>query len=1124
MATKRTVLIASAALLLATAPASAQVDPLLFLKRIPPNVIVAVDVANRMQRDAPSDPANPRTSSAYYDMSLYRHQNNATWETLIGVTAVNTSQNYFRKISGMNPSGSGSNFDQFDGTRIDTVGDLQGAAYTNFAAPTRLAIARAALYQAIVENKNVARFGLIKMRQSQLGSISTGNTGSSGPVVTVTDTTQQGNAGIQTDRSSNSGQWNVTLPTVSNSNKSVKNGSVTTSGLLTAADASSANDTILTTLGKGPRDTGTSLVPYGLESAKSDYDTPVKFMLDDAKAEAVRLIGADTVCRNTVVVLIVGGGEGTTAAGVSSSTLTSAASAFLSVASGRRVPIYVIAIAPPSADVAQLQAVAANSGGQYFEITKSQIDTAMTAGVSGTPSGTIVVPAVVRAINIAVQDAFEQTTDFNTAPTTAIPIGAYSEFQVTSPVIGTVNLESANDINGNVLPNTRIVDKQSNVIPQRANVMLTTAFTLPGFNASIRAYRMYKPCSVANAATECPDRADSVITSSGAVSGYKFISDGTPLWVACAPGTTTTGPCSSLPATSRNLFTVMPSGLVVAFTPDNATLLAPFLSGQTMAPTGFDATGLINFVRSMPLGAIVSSTPAVMDPPSLDPPPDADYPAFVDANKTRRSIVWVAANDGILHAIDGRLGVEVWGFIPFNLLPKLKTLRDGQPVGSFTYLADGSPKIADVKISGSWRTYLFVGQGAGGTFYNTFDVTLAGMGSSVYPTDNSISTSLAYFADSSRVKFKWSFPQLSSFDYTIATTAMPFGDISKTASTLEKTVGQTWSDPAVGEVQDGTGQYVMIVGSGFFPYTPQTATNRANTVAGTSLYMIDVSTGNVLDSKDIGSDGSAETVDDCSAAGNCQVMKNALQADPVATGPSDSRFITKAYIGDLDGRVWRFAIGKNTSGAAAFTSDPVMLYNASLVGGNGKSRKTGATQPVFSSMATVNVGGVNQYVFFGTGSDLLPSTGVDETYMLIGFVDNGTAGTETFTYALTPVAHGTANEEKVSSFPAVAGDIVFFTTTTFKPQAPCTNPDANLYALTYIGGPAYDNTGDNTVSSKDTPKVKTIAGTRATAPFVVDQHLVFGNGTNVAVFGDPQDYDNGVGQAGVRILSWREVR
>ena len=75
-----------------------------------------------------------------------------------------------------------------------------------------------------------------------------------------------------------------------------------------------------------------------------------------------------------------------------------------------------------------------------------------------------------------------------------------------------------------------------------------------------------------------------------------------------------------------------------------------------------------------------------------------------------------------------------------------------------------------------------------------------------------------------------------------------------------------------------------------------------------------------------------------------------------------------------------------------------------------------------------------------------------------------------------------------------------------------------------IGGPAYDNTGDNTVTAADTPLVKKITGVRATAPFVVDQHLVFGAGDTLQLFGDPQDFNNGVGQAGVRILSWREVR
>jgi hypothetical protein len=112
----------------------------------------------------------------------------------------------------------------------------------------------------------------------------------------------------------------------------------------------------------------------------------------------------------------------------------------------------------------------------------------------------------------------------------------------------------------------------------------------------------------------------------------------------------------------------------------------------------------------------------------------------------------------------------------------------------------------------------------------------------------------------------------------------------------------------------------------------------------------------------------------------------------------------------------------------------------------------------------------------------------------------------------------------VTAFPAVAGDIVFFTTTTFRPANPCLSSDANLYAFTYTGGPAYDTNADGRLKNNDSVKVTTIAGARATAPFVVDQHLVLGAGSMVEVFGNPEDYNNGVGQVGVRILTWREVR
>ena len=250
-----------------------------------------------------------------------------------------------------------------------------------------------------------------------------------------------------------------------------------------------------------------------------------------------------------------------------------------------------------------------------------------------------------------------------------------------------------------------------------------------------------------------------------------------------------------------------------------------------------------------------------------------------------------------------------------------------------------------------------------------------------------------------------------------------------------------------------------------------------------------------------------------SAAYGCTKLKNALQAAPVATGPSDSRFIGATYIGDLDGNVWRFDIDLDGSNNPRFPSAPIKL--ASL----------GDDQPIFASMATVSVG-PEQYLFFGTGSDQLPTAGQNTTFKLVGVVDNGGSGTITFQHTLARV-DGIGDDEVVSSFPALAGDIVFFTTTTLKPQNPCAMPDANLHALTFVGSAAYDSDADtnSTVGASESPRVTTLAAAgRATAPFIVDQHLVFGAGNSIQVFGDANDYNNGVGHVGVRILSWRDLR
>jgi Tfp pilus tip-associated adhesin PilY1 len=679
---------------------------------------------------------------------------------------------------------------------------------------------------------------------------------------------------------------------------------------------------------------------------------------------------------------------------------------------------------------------------------------------------------------------------------------------VTSPIVSTVNLNNAKSIitGVNLYDGTTfkqppdVKDKQGTVIPQRNNVMVTTGVVMPGFDASLRAFLVYKPH-----------------VDSSQPTGYKFKSDGTRIWVACAPGQTG---CAVADPNLRNLFTADASGTLIPFTTSNTATLASLMNLNAV-----DASNVIAQVRALGLGAVIDSTPGFLNPPSLDPPPDDAYPGFAATNKDRRTLIWAGTNRGILEAIDARTGLEVWGFIPLNLLPKLRTLLDGQSVGKFDYFMDGSPKLSDVRLTGicdddhkseCWRTHMIVGEGPGGTFYQSFDVTMDNLAGCIAPDNDNVTTLLGCFNSTSLIKLNWAFPSYTKFDKTVGT----YGDVSASATAIEKTVGQTWSDPAVGQVLSTAGPYSVLLGSGFLPYSTQQQSNRGGIVAGTTFYIVDAKTGAVYATSDVGSDGLNEvntvanptSADDCTtAAVGCKYLKNALQTDPVATGPSDSRFITKAYLGDLDGNVWRFDIG--LSGTSPIISTKNKLFSA------------GSNQPIFSSMATVNVGGSSQYVFFGTGSDLLPAVSDNNTqYHLLGVLDTGAAtGAGSLDIPLTK-ANNLSTDERVTAFPAVAGDIVFFTTTTFKTSSICSAPDAKLYGLTFKGGPAYDTNNDGKFTNSDSTVVKTIAGQRATAPFIVDQHLVFGTQGQVSVFGDPEDFNNGVGQAGVRILSWREIR
>lgn len=183
-------------------------------------------------------------------------------------------------------------------------------------------------------------------------------------------------------------------------------------------------------------------------------------------------------------------------------------------------------------------------------------------------------------------------------------------------------------------------------------------------------------------------------------------------------------------ADPRSLFTYDPGlNTEVKFVAANAASLATYLDtddGTTAHLTDPDVgdtdtldESLINFINgkdydtwrsredvngsTFKLGDIVHSTPSVVSLPAENYGllyQDASYTEFFNKvrNLGRNTIVYVGANDGILHAFDAdsATGRELWGYIPFNLLPHLKWLAD--PSYTHVNYVDLKTKISDVQM------------------------------------------------------------------------------------------------------------------------------------------------------------------------------------------------------------------------------------------------------------------------------------------------------------------------------------------------------------------------------------------------------------------------------------------
>jgi type IV pilus assembly protein PilY1 len=432
-------------------------------------------------------------------------------------------------------------------------------------------------------------------------------------------------------------------------------------------------------------------------------------------------------------------------------------------------------------------------------------------------------------------------------------------------------------------------------------------------------------------------------------------------------------------------------------------------------------------------------------------PPEAvtgaqTFAAFVSAEATRAQMVYVGANDGMLHAFnapvpectgtidtDGNCsaysftaganeGQEAWAFVPRAIYANLGNLTNKSDF-QFLPTVDATPTSRDVFFSDkNWHTILAGGVGMGGRGVYGLDITSPGS-----------------FSASSVL---WEFDADMTPDSSC--TAVQGAVVDTTIGCRGTDLGFTVAQPNVGRLSNG--KWVVLVPNGYFPDcgTPDfpTATNAscsaiaaqapkdASNKPYSALFVLDAETGKVI--------AELKTPTDVG------VTSFGL-SKPVLGDYNSDQVDDVAFAGDVQGNLWRFNMSNPDP-----TKWAVTLVYKGLADASGKQ----GVQPITTMPRLFPDPTTNRFmVVFGTGKYLgvgdndVPSGTPPQAIIAVRDVAAGT------TYSQTDLQQQYLHETVVPAF---------------LPDGITPNPDANAgVSLRCITGSATNNcTADiNTVAS-----------------------------------------------------------
>ncbi|WP_243042427.1 pilus assembly protein [Dyella sedimenti] len=258
------------------------------------------------------------------------------------------------------------------------------------------------------------------------------------------------------------------------------------------------------------------------------------------------------------------------------------------------------------------------------------------------------------------------------------------------------------------------------------------------------------------------------------------------------------------------------------------------------------------------------------------------YEQFRADHAKRAPTLYVAANDGMLHAFDATTeattadsvdvkpdpGAERWAYVPYSVYGRLagwSALKDF----SFMPSVDGTPVSRDVYFGEGagkgWHTLLVGGLRLGGRGVYALDIT--------EPTASQGGTSGKVMGPADKVLW----------EFSSATATTGDGDPAN--------LGYTYGRPNIGRL--ATGKWVVLVPGGYFP-SGSTEPAARNTFS--SLFVLDAQTGKLI----------RELKTPTSVTGISGDIESYGLTTPVMGDYNSDQIDDVAFAGDLLGHMWRF--------------------------------------------------------------------------------------------------------------------------------------------------------------------------------------------------------------------------